>query len=47
MNNYTKLLAYLTNMDEVIKDEKNVLILSSSLLEDDYKTFVLTLINSK
>ena len=30
MNNYMKLLADLTNVDEVIKDEKNALILLSS-----------------
>ena len=47
MNNYTQLLTNLTNVDEVIKDEDKALIILSSLLDDDYETFVLTLINSK
>jgi len=47
MNNYTNLLADLANVDEVIKDEDKALILLSSLPDDDYKTFVLTLINGK
>jgi len=47
MNNYTKLLTDLTNVDEVIKDEDEALILLSSLLDEEYETFVLTLINSK
>ena len=34
-------------MEEVIKDEDNVLILLSSLLDEEYETFVLTLINDK
>ena len=34
-------------MDEVIKDEDKALILLSSLRNDDYETFVLTLINRK
>ena len=45
MNNYTKFLTDLTNMDEVIKDEDKGLILLSSLLKEEYETFVLTLIN--
>jgi len=45
MNNYTKLLANLSNVDEVIKDEDKALILLSYLLNDDYETFILTLIN--
>ena len=45
MNNYTKLLADLGNMDEVIKDENKVLILLSSLPNDNYETFVHILIN--
>jgi len=47
MNNYMKLLADLANVDEVIKDEGKVLILLRYLSDDDYKTFVLTLINDK
>jgi len=47
MNNYTKLLTNLTNMDEMIKDEDKALILLSSLPDEKYETFVLTLINDK
>jgi len=46
MNNYTKLLIDLADVDEVIKDEDKTLILLSSL-PDDYETFILTLINCK
>ena len=42
MNNYTKLLADIANVDEVMKDEDKALILLSSLLDDDYEIFVLT-----
>ena len=45
MNNYTKLLADLANVDEVIMDEDKALILLSSLPDEEYETFVLTLIN--
>ena len=34
-------------MDEVIKDEDKALILLSSFPDDDYETFILTLINDK
>ena len=34
-------------MDEVIKYEDNAFILLSSLLDEEYKTFFLTLINDK
>jgi len=47
MNNYTKFLADLNNMDEVIKDKDKSLILLSSLSNKEYETFVLTLINDK
>ena len=47
MNNYTKLLTDLANVDEMIKNNDKVLILLSSLPDEDYETFVLTLINSK
>ena len=47
MNNYTKLLSNLANIDEMIKDKDNALILLSSLPDDYYETFVLTLINGK
>ena len=45
MNNYTKFLVDLVNVDEVIKDEDKALILLSFLPDDVYETFVLTLIN--
>jgi len=45
MNNYTKLLADLANVEEMIKDENKVFILLSFLLDEKYETFVLTLIN--
>ena len=47
MNNYMKLLADLANMDVVIEEEDKAFILLSSLLDEDYETFVLTLINVK
>ena len=47
MNNYKKLFADLANIDEMIKDEDKALIQLSSLLGEEYETFVLTLINGK
>jgi len=47
MNNYTKFLADLGNVDEVIKDKEKVLILLSSLPNEEYESFILTLINGK
>jgi len=47
MNNYTKLLADLVNMDMAIKIEDKAFILLNSLPDEEYKTFVLTLINGK
>ena len=44
MNNYTKLLVDLANVEVVIADED---ILLSSLPDEDYKIIVLTLINDK
>ena len=38
MKKYTKLLADLANVDEVIKDEDKALILLSSLLDEEYET---------
>ena len=46
MNNHMKFLADLPNVDEVTKEDK-ALILLSSLSDDDYENFVLTLINGK
>ena len=45
--NYTKLLANLANMNELIKDKDKELIMLSYLLGDEYETFVLILINGK
>ena len=47
INNYTKLLANLANVDVVIQEAHKVLILLSFLPDEDYETFVLTLINDK
>ena len=47
MNNYMNLLADLANMDVVNENEDKALILLSSLPDEDYETFVLTLINDK
>ena len=47
INNYTKFLVDLANVDEVIKDEDDALILLSYPLDEEYKTFVLILINDK
>ena len=47
MNNYTKFLADLINLDIVIEDEDKALILLSPLPDDGYETSVLTLINER
>jgi len=47
MNNYMKLLTDLANVDEVIKDEDKALLLLSFLLDEEFETFILTLINGK
>ena len=47
LNDYTKLLADLVNVDVDIEDEDKALILLSSLPDEEYETFVLTLINGK
>ena len=47
LNAYTKLLADLVNVDVEIEDEDKACILLSSLPDEDYETFVLTLINGK
>ena len=47
MNNYTKFLADLANMDEVIKEDDKMLILLRSLSNEKYEIFILTLINDK
>jgi len=47
MNNYTKLLADLVNVDVVIEEEDKALILLNSLPDEEYETFILTLFNGK
>jgi len=47
MNNYTKLLTNLINVDVTIEEEDKALILLIYLPDEEYKTFVLTLINNK
>ena len=47
INNYTKLLVHLANVDEMIKGEDKTLNLLSYFSDDEYETFVLTLINGK
>ena len=47
MNTYTKLLADLVNVDVVIKEKDKALILLSSLPNEGYETFVLTLMNER
>ena len=45
MNYYTKLLTDLVNVDVNIEKEDKELILLNSLPDEEYETFVLTLIN--
>jgi len=47
MNNYTKLLTDLVNVDVDIKEEDMALNLLNSLSDEEYETFVLTLINGR
>jgi len=47
INNYTKLLADLTNLNVVIENEDKALILLSSLPDEGYETIVLSLIIGK
>jgi len=47
MNNYTKFLSDLVNVDVAIEEEDKAIILLNSLPDEDYETFVLTLINGK
>ena len=47
INNYTKLLIHLVNVDVKIKEVDKALILLNSLPEEEYKIFILTLINGK
>ena len=45
MNNYTKLLTDLVNVNVKIEEEDKAVILLNSLPEEEYETFTLTLIN--
>ena len=47
MNNYTKLLIDLVNVNVDIEEENKTLILLNSLPDEEYEIFVLTLINGK
>ena len=47
MNNYTKLFADLVNIDVEIDKEDKAVILLSSLPDEEYDTFILTLINGR
>jgi len=47
MNNYTKLLTDLVNVDVSIEEEDKALILLNSVPNEEYEIFILTLINRK
>ena len=47
MNDNTKLLADLINVDVDIEEENKAMIVLNSLPDEEHETFVLTLINSK
>ena len=47
MNNYTKFLTDLINVDVKIKEEDKVLILLNSLPDEEYEIFTLILINGR
>ena len=47
MNNYTKLFTDLDNVDVAIEEKDKTLILLNSLPDEEYETFILTLINGK
>ena len=47
VNNYTKLLSDLANVDEKISDEYKAIILLGFLSDEKYDTFVLTLLNGR
>ena len=47
MNNYTKLLINLVNMDVKINEEDKAVILVNSLSDEEYETFIVTLINGR
>jgi len=47
MNNYINLLIDLVNVNVAIEEEDKALILLNSLPDEEYETFILTLINGK
>jgi len=47
MNSYTKLLIDLINVDVKIDEEDEAVILLNSLPEEEYETFIFTLINGR
>ena len=47
MNNYTKLLAGIVNVDVNFEKEDKALIMLNSLPDEEFETFVLTLINGR
>ena len=47
MNNYMKLLAELVNVDVEIEEDDKTMILLNSLPDEEYETFILTMINDK
>jgi len=47
MNSYTKLLTDVVNVDVKIYEEDKAVILLNSLIEKEYETFTLTLINGR
>jgi len=47
INNYTKLLTDLVNVDVKIDEEDKAVILLNSLPDEEYETFTLTLINGR
>ena len=47
VNNFTKLLSDMVNVDIIVEDEDKAMLLLCSLPEDDYATFVLTMINGR
>jgi len=47
MNNYTKFLTDIVNVDIKIEEEDKAVILLNSLPDEEFETFTLTLINGR
>ena len=47
VNNFTKLLSDMANVNIIVEDEDKAMLLFCSLPENDYGTFVLTMINGR